>query len=162
MDDAIIRRARDDDLETMKQIAIEAWEPVYKHIQEMAGDELFRTIHSDWRADKAAQIVKHYKGDPETALVTEYKGQVIGFITYTLFEHKKAGVIGNNAIHPKYQNRGLGTNQYQKVLDIFREKGMIYAGVLTGADEDHASARTAYEKVGFKPTFYGVQYFQML
>lgn len=162
MDEATIRSARDDDLEIMKQIAIEAWEPIYKHIQKMAGDELFRTIHPDWRADKAAQIARHYKGDPETALVTEYRGQVVGFITYALFEHKKAGVICNNAIRPQYQGRGLGTKQYQKVLEIFREKGMVYAEVYTGADEAHAPARTAYQKVGFKPVFHGVQYYQML
>jgi ribosomal protein S18 acetylase RimI-like enzyme len=162
MDGAIIRPARDDDLEIMQQIAIEAWEPVYEYIQKMSGDELFRIIYPDWRAEKAEQIAKHYRGDPETALVTEYKGQVVGFITYALFRHKKAGVICNNAISPKYQNRGLGTKQYQKVLEIFRKEGMIYAGVYTGADEAHAPARAAYEKMGFKPIFYGVQYFQML
>lgn len=162
MEEAIIRLARDDDLETMKQIAVEAWEPIYKSFRKMTGDELFAIIHSDWRAEKAEQIARHYRSYPETTLVTEYDGQVVGFITYNLFERDKAGVIGNNAILPKYQGRGLGTKQYQRVLEIFREKKMIYAQVLTGADEAHASARAAYEKAGFKPAFYSVLYYQKL
>ena len=109
MDEATIRSARDDDLETMKQIAVEAWEPVYESIQEAfrkaAGNEIFKIIHPDWRAEKAAQVAGHYQGDPETAFVTEYGGEIVGFITYALFEHRKTGVICNNAIRPKYQGR---------------------------------------------------------
>lgn len=162
MEEVVIRPARDDDLETMKQIAVEAWEPIYESFQKTAGDELFATIHRNWRAEKAEQIARHYKSYPETTLVTEYDRQVVGFITYNLFQKDKAGVIGNNAIHPKCQGRGLGTKQYEKVLEIFREKGMIYAQVHTGADEAHAAARTAYEKVGFRPVSYSVLYCQKL
>ena len=160
MEEAIIRPAQDDDLEIIKQIAVEAWKPIYESCRKMAGDELFTTIHSDWRVEKAGQIARHYRSNPETTLVTECDGQVVGFITYNLFEQRKAGVIGNNAIRPKYQGKGLGTKQYQKVLEIFREKGMIYAEVVTGADMAHAPARTAYERVGFKPVVYSVRYYQ--
>jgi ribosomal protein S18 acetylase RimI-like enzyme len=157
-----IRLATDDDLETIKGIAIAAWEPIYKHFQEAAGDELFNVIHPDWRREKVDQIVRHYKGNPETVLVTECEGRVVGFITYALFEKSKAGVICNNAIHPEYQGRGFGTKQYQKVLEIFKESGMSYAQVLTGNDEPHAPARTAYEKVGFQSVFYSVLYYKKL
>jgi len=162
MEEAIIRPARDDDLEIIKQIAVEAWEPIYESFRKMAGEEIFTTIYSDWRAEKAEQIARHYRSNPETTLVTEYDGQVVGFITYNIFQQDKAGVIGNNAILPKYQGRGLGTKQYQKVLEIFRARKMAYAQVQTGADESHAAARSAYEKVGFKPTFYSVLYCQKL
>ena len=162
MEEAVIRPARDDDLEAIKRIAVEAWEPIYDSFRKTAGDELFMTIYSNWREEKTSQIVDHYRSYPETTLVTEYDGQVVGFISFYPFEKRKAGVIGNNAIHPKYQGKGLGTKQYQKALEIFREKGMIYAEVLTGADEAHIPARTAYEKAGFKPVVYCVQYYQKL
>jgi hypothetical protein len=45
MEKAIIRPARDDDLETIKQIAVEAWEAVYQYLQKMMGDEVFVDIH---------------------------------------------------------------------------------------------------------------------
>lgn len=162
MEKSIIRLATDEDLDTISRIAVAAWEPVYESFRKTAGDKLFAIVHPDWRAEKTAQVVGHYRSYPETTLVTEYAGEVVGFITYNLFEHKKAGIIGNNAIHPDYQSRGLGTKQYQKVLDIFRESGMVYAEVLTGADEAHAPARTAYERAGFKPVVYSVRYYQKL
>ncbi len=162
MGEAIIRPASDDDLEIMKRIIVEAWEFAYEFRRKVVGDELFAIMHSDWRTRKAAQIARHYESYPECTLVTEDNDQVVGFITYNLFEQRKAGVIGNNAVHPKYQGRGFGTKQYQRVLEIFREKGMAYAEVRTGADEAYAPARAAYEKAGFKPVFYSVQYCQKL
>ena len=162
MEEAVIRPARDDDLEIIKQIAVAAWEVVYQSFQELTGNEIFQAVYSNWRSDKAKQVAGHYRAYPECVLVTEYDGLVVGFITYNLFHNKKLGVIGNNAIHPKYQNRGLGTKQYAKVLDIFRESGMLYAGVTTGSDESHASARTAYEKVGFEPMVHTVRYYRKL
>ena len=162
MQRTIVRPARDDDLETMKSIAVEAWEAVFQSFQELTGDEIFAAVYGDWRTDKAKQVENHYKHFPECALVTEYDGQIVGFITYNLFERKKLGIIGNNAILPKYQGRGLGTKQYQKVLEIFSESGMLYAGVTTGSDKSHASARAAYEKVGFKPMIRTVRYYRKL
>ena len=162
MEETVIRLARDDDLEIIKQIAVEAWKPIYECFQKTAGNELFATVFGDWRTTKEEQIAGHYKSHPETILVTEHKGQVVGFITYNIFEKQKAGVIGNNAVHPKYQGRGFGTKQYQRVLAIFKERGMKFAQVHTGADEAHVAARTAYEKVGFKPVFYSVLYCQKL
>ena len=162
MEKTVIRPARDDDLETIKQIAVTAWETVYQSFQELTGDEIFQAVYGNWRVDKAGQVERHYKAYPECTLVTEHDGQIVGFITYNLFHSKKLGIIGNNAIHPKHQNKGLGTEQYMKVLDIFRKSGMLYAGVTTGSDESHASARTAYEKVGFEPTIRTVRYYRKL
>ncbi len=162
MDRIIIRPARDDDLETMKQIAVEAWEPIYQSFRELTGDELFATLNSEWREHKAGQVAGHYRNYPDCTLVTEYNGRVVGFITYNLFERRKLGVIGNNAVHPDYQGRGFGTKQYEKVLEIFRENGMLYAEVITGSDNAHAPARAAYEKVGFEPMVHMVQYYRKL
>ena len=157
-----IRLAKDDDLENIKQIAVEAWKPIYESFRNSMGDEIFSAIHSDWQADKSAQVVGHYKSYPEYTLVMEYDDQIVGFITYNLFECKKLGIIGNNAIHPKYQGKGLGIMQYQRVLEIFKEKGMLYAEVNTGLDEAHTPARVAYEKVGFKPVFSSIRYYKKL
>ena len=162
MDQAIIRPARDDDLEKIREIAMAAWEPIYESFRKMAGDEIFEGIHSQWRKEKADQVANHYKHYPETTLVTEYHGEVIGFITYNLFHQKKLGVIGNNAIKPEFQSQGFGTKQYEKVLEIFRENGMLFAEVTTGSYEAHAPARTAYERVGFKPAVYSVRYYRKL
>jgi len=162
MDQTVIRPARDDDLEKIREIAVAAWVPVYESFRKLAGEEIFQGIHSQWQKEKADQVANHYKHYPETALVTEFNGEVIGFITYNLFHQKKLGVIGNNAIKPEFQNRGFGTRQYEKVLEIFKENGMLFAEVTTGLDDAHASARAAYEKVGFKQAIPSVRYYRKL
>ena len=162
MDQAIIRSARDDDLEKIREIAVAAWKPIYVSFRKLIGEEIFDSVYSQWQKDKADQVSNHYKQYPETTLVTEYNGEVIGFITYNLFNQKKLGVIGNNAIKPEFQGRGFGTKQYQKVLEIFRENGMLYAEVTTGSDESHAPARSAYEKVGVEHKIHSVRYYRKL
>ena len=162
MEKTIVRPARAGDLGTIKQIAVEAWEPVYQSFRKLMGDELFELVHSNWQTEKMAQIAGDFESYPGCTLVTEYDGQVVGFIAYFLFEDKKRGVIGNNAIRPRYQGKGLGTRQYQRVLEIFREKGMLCAEVVTGLDESHAPARAAYEKVGFEPKLPIIRYYKKL
>ena len=162
MEKITIRPARHGDLETMKQIAVEAWEPVYQSFRRLMGDEVFEVVHGNWQTEKMRQITADFESYPGCTLVTEYDGQVVGFIAYFLFESKKLGVIGNNAIRPKYQGKGLGTRQYQRVLELFREKGMLCAEVVTGLDESHAPARAAYEKAGFKPGLPIIRYYRKL
>jgi len=48
------------------------------------------------------------------------------------------------------------------VLEIFKEKRMLYAEVTTGLDEAYTPARVAYEKVGFKPIFSSIRYCKKL
>ncbi len=159
---ARMRHARGDDVEAMREIAIKAWEPIYEGYRKAMGDELFTVLHKDWRKRKADAVQRHFELHPEWTLVTEKEGKVVGFITFSLDQEKKIGEIGNNAIHPQHQGRGLGTAQYRRVLSIFREEGMTYASVETGLDEAHAPARAAYEKVGFKKTIPGAVYYLKL
>ena len=72
------------------------------------------------------------------------------------------GVIGNNAVAPEGQGRGIGTAMYQFVLDLFREKGLRFACVGTGLDEGHAAARRAYEKAGFDRRRESIMYYKYL
>lgn len=50
---------------------------------------------------------------------------------------------------------------YGQVLDIMRAQGLNYVTADTRGDPSHASARRAYEKVGFLPTPV-VHYFKSL
>ncbi|MBD3181798.1 GNAT family N-acetyltransferase [Candidatus Poribacteria bacterium] len=160
--ETIIRDAEEKDVESIKAIAVEAWESIYDSFRKLMGDEFFNATRSDWKTEKARQVENHFREYPEYVFVTEHKGQVIGFLTYHLVKHKKLGVIGNNAIKPEFQGMGFGTKQHQTALDRFRQAGMKYAEVYTGCDESHAPARAAYEKVGFEPKLYMVTYYAKL
>ena len=159
----VIRPARDEDVPRMREIAVQAWAPVYSDFRERMGEELYRLeMPTDWRADKADQVSDFYREHPNRCLVTEINGRVVGFITFVLYREKSIGEIGNNAVAPDWQGQSIGTAQYHRVLDIFRQEGMKYAKVYTGLDAAHASARAAYEKVGFKPLMPYVTYYRKL
>ncbi len=147
----LIRPARPEDLPRVKEIALRAWEPIYTDYKARMGDELFLLLWpKGWQDEKASQIADHFQRWPEWSLVAELDGQIVGFITFTLDTERKIGEIGNNAVDPDYQGRGIGSAQYAYVLELFREQGMAYARVGTGLDEAHAPARAAYAKTGFK------------
>jgi len=157
-----IRPAREDDVPVMRQIAIAAWKPIFDEYRRAAGEEFFALNHSNWRETKAAQVENHFRNHPEWTFVTEYNGRVVGFITFRINEQTKTAEIGNNAIHPDFQGRGLGLNQYRHVIRFLRERGMKFVVVATGLDKAHAPARAAYEKAGFKPLHRSIKYFMRL
>ena len=66
------------------------------------------------------------------------------------------GEVGNNAVAPQYQRRGIATKLLRKVLETFREEGMEYAYV--GTLENDVPARRLYEKVGFKELCRSIHY----
>jgi ribosomal protein S18 acetylase RimI-like enzyme len=65
------------------------------------------------------------------------------------------------AVHPDYQNQGIGTELNLFALAEMKKQGMIVAQVETGGDPSHAPARKSYEKAGYAPLPV-VRYFQVL
>jgi len=76
-------------------------------------------------------------------------GTVVGFIAYILQHEAKTGVVDLLAVHPDYQNRGIGTSLNAFALDRMKASGMLLADLHTGGDPGHAPARRAYEKAGY-------------
>jgi ribosomal protein S18 acetylase RimI-like enzyme len=99
---------------------------------------------------------------PERAFATECDGQVVGFLTWYLPGPEGVGEIGNNAVHPDWQGRGVGGAQCRAALEQFRGMGLTSATVYTGLDDGHAPARAMYEKSGFNLTTPHVKYFMEL
>lgn len=157
-----IRQASEEDLPRMQEIAILAWSPIYTLYEHLMGRQLFNLLFPDWKAEKSSQVSSHLKRHPQWAFVIEEGHEVVGFLTYSLDEEKKIGEIGNNAVHPDHQGRGMGEAMHREALRRFRECGMLYAKVGTGLDDAHIPARGAYEKLGFKQVFRNVEYFMKL
>lgn len=55
------------------------------------------------------------------------------------------------AVHPHYQNRGIGTALNTFALAQMKDRGMLLADLHTGGDPGHAPARQSYEKAGYTP-----------
>jgi ribosomal protein S18 acetylase RimI-like enzyme len=157
-----IRPLRPEDIDTICDIAVRAWEPVFAEFRRRMGDAIFSAKHSAWREDKAGQVRHHAQNHPDWVIVTELDGRVVGFLTFVIREQSSFGEIGNNAVDPDHQGRGFGSAQCERALEIFREKGLKHAEVWTGLDDSHAPARAQYEKVGFWQAWPAVTYMREL
>lgn len=162
MSDPVFREAREEDIPEIRRIAMEAWAPIYEHFRERMGEDLWRREHpGEPLRQKADAVERQFRERPQEAFVTDVDGRVVGFCTMRLRDNG-VGEIGNNAIDPQVQGRGLGTAQYEECLRRMREAGMVYATVHTGLDPSHAPARRAYEKVGFEQVRPHVEYYMKL
>jgi len=145
-----IRLFRDADLDAIIQLSLAAWEPVFESFVQVLGYNIYKLIWPDWRVSQI-NVVKSVFEDREKfiTLVAEVDGAVAGFLTYTLKHEEKQGDVYLLAVHPDYQNRGVGVALNNVALDRFRESGMKLASVETGGDPGHAPARRSYEKAGY-------------
>ena len=153
-----------DDVERLVAIALAAWPPLHEYLRERMGEELYRAAHPDWRKDKAEQIRAACRpGSGAGVCVAEIAGRIVGFATYYTGVRPGMGEIGNNAVEPDCQGRGVGTRMYEYVFARLKQRGMEFVKVGTGVDPAHAPARRAYEKAGFATGIpKGIEYYRKL
>ena len=158
-----IARARAEDRGRCQEIAVAAWERIHAERRRLLGDALYERLTGDWRAAKAGQVGRHFEEHLDWVVVAREEepdgrtrdgeagggGKVVGFVTFRLDRERLVGTIGNNAVDPGWQGRGIATAMYRAVLERFRAEGMRVACVETGLDEGHAPALATYRKVGF-------------
>ena len=71
-----IRELRPEDVETVVEIAVAAWEPIYSGCREMLGDDLYSCVFPDWRAEKARQVRNGCQpGSSVQVLVAEWRAE---------------------------------------------------------------------------------------
>jgi len=146
MDEFIICKAEQADIEAACEIAVEAWTPIREVFRRELGDELYEAYFTDWQTAKKKAVTQELLSG--RGYVTKQNGKVVAFISYRMEGNK--GVIGTNAVSPEARGHGLGTKQYEFVFDRMREEGAEFVSVHTGGDDGHAPARRAYEKAGFQ------------
>ncbi len=152
----MIRAAREEDFPELRRIVVEAFG--HSTIHYLLEDRYGTVGGKPWDVRKADEVTGFFRQRPDRVLVTELDGRIAGFVTYDIDDDRKMGIIGNNAVDPKFQKRGIGTSQIQHVLGLMREKGMRIAEVRTGLGPEYAPARRVYEKCGFSPTTRSVTY----
>lgn len=157
-----IREIAPEEVATAVEIALAAWAPLHIWKREMMGDEMYECFNPDWRAEKAQQVRAACAPGAAMALVAEVDGRIAGFVTCHVSEGGGWAEIGNNAVHPGFQGRGIGTAMYDEVFRRLRERGIRFVKVSTGGDPFHARARRAYEKAGFKVALPNVTYYRKL
>ncbi len=146
-----IRPMTPDDMEDVVRLSLEAWAPVFRSFEQVLGSKIYLHIYPEWKRQQREVVEKICKDEKTFVLVAEVDERVAGFIAYTLNSEEKTGEVELLAVHPDYQNRGIGTMLNNFVLEKMKESGMKLAVVSTGGDPGHAPARRTYEKAGYIP-----------
>ncbi len=147
-----IRPIRDSDIEDLVQLSLLAWEPVFVSFRQLLGPNIYTSIWPEWKTSQREAIETVCKdGEKTIVLVAELDGKAVGFLAYVLDQKGKTGEVHFLAVHPEYQNQGIGTELNEFALIKMKESGMKLARVETGGDPSHAPARRSYEKAGYTP-----------
>ena len=145
-----IRPIGSNDIDDLVRLSLLAWEPVFNSFEKILGPEIYPIIYPDWRKSQREGVeTTCIDNEKMNVLVAELDGKVVGFLAYELQLKDKTGEIILLAVHPEYQNLGIGTELNNFALKKMKESGMIMAVVGTGGDQSHAPARRTYEKTGF-------------
>jgi ribosomal protein S18 acetylase RimI-like enzyme len=155
-----LRAARSEDADACAAVAVAAWQRVFDSYSTILGAGLYRLSFEGWEAKKARDVGGFLRNQPEQALVAVANGAVVGFVTFQYDYEHRIGVLGNNAVHPEWQGRGIAGTLYQAALATLRASGMRVVRVTTGLDEGHSPARAAYRKAGFTVGLPSITYYQ--
>ena len=148
--DLRVRPFNSGDINDLIQLSLLAWEPVFAAWRRILGPTLYPlAISPDWCKSQAEVVEKACRNEKLTTWVAEVDGKAVGFVSYELNDNTKIGEVYLLAVHPDYQNRGIGTALNLLALEKLKEGGMRVAEVGTGGDEGHAPARRSYEKAGY-------------
>jgi GNAT superfamily N-acetyltransferase len=148
--DLQIRPLTGADIDAVVQLSVLAWAPVFQSFARILGPTIYPIVYPDWRRQQAEGVAAVCKDTAKYHVwVAEVGGVVVGFIAYVLNPEDQTGEVDLLAVHPDYQNAGIGTDLNNFVLDKMREAGMRLAVVGTGGDPGHAPARRSYEKAGY-------------
>jgi len=161
-----IRPFSPDDMEEVVQLSLLAWTPVYHSFEQVLGAKIYALLFPDWKKTQRVIVEKMCREHEKTVVwVAEARGMITGFIAYTLNSQENGqentGEVELLAVHPDYQNHGIGTELNHFALEKMKESGMKLAIVATGGDPGHAPARRTYEKAGYT-ALPGVRYYQDL
>ena len=147
-----IRPLHENDIEDVLELSILAWAPVFQSFEQVLGTTIYARIYPNWhksQRDAVEQILRDR--EKFTVWVPELAQKAVGFIAYTLDFMERVGEVYMLAVHPDYQNQGIGTELNAFALQKLREHGMKLAVVGTGGDPGHAPARRSYEKASYTP-----------
>lgn len=145
-----IRPMEDQDMDDIVTLSLLAWEPVFDSFKAILGSTIYSILYPDWCKSQAEGVEKYCMDqEKNNVLVAEVDGQVVGFIAYQNNKSDKTGEVMLLAVHPEFQNRGIGTELNIVALGEMKANGMVMAVVGTGGDPAHAPARRSYEKSGY-------------
>lgn len=141
-----VRPARFEDIPSICDITGKAFEPV--SLARMRQDFFSERLGGrNWCEYKCQELEEFCHQRIYQVVVAESAGRVVGYATW-LFDAKQGiAEIGNNAVHPEFQGKGIGKAMQKEIEHRMREEGFTKFTVNTlGVD---IAAQRLYEKLGY-------------
>lgn len=144
-----IRLFQPGDLAALQRIREAAFAPVFRSFRTIVGEEIARFAFASADAEQSKLLTDICAAaSVQDVLVVTLRGEIVGFVSFTIDPDKRTGEIGLNAVDPERAGKGIGTWMYRQVMARMKERGVALVTVGTGNDPSHAAARRAYEKAG--------------
>ena len=102
----------------------------------------------EWHEYKNRGVEQFCRENIYHVIVAEVDNKVVGYATYILDKERGIASIGNNAVHPEYQGKGIGGSMQKEVKRRMLEEGYSRFAVDTLAVD--LPARKIYERLGYK------------
>ena len=147
-------------LDTVVQLSLRAWEPVFDSIRSALEPSVFSAFYPDWREVQSRDVTRACTSPDHDTWVALVDEAPVGFVDITRSDPVLAE-IHMLAVDPTYQGHGIGKQLTEFAVTRMRETGASVAMVQTGGDPGHAPARRTYEAAGFR-LFPAAQYFKKL
>ena len=141
-----VRPARFEDIPLINDITEKAFEPVSlaRMRQDFFGERLGG---KNWSVYKCRDLEAFCRQRIYQVIVAESAGRVVGYATWLFDAEQGIAEIGNNAVHPEFQGKGIGKALQQEIERRMREEGFTRFTVNTlGVD---IAAQKLYEKLGY-------------
>ncbi|MFE7480549.1 GNAT family N-acetyltransferase [Streptomyces sp. NPDC057552] len=137
------------DLDSVVELSLRAWVPVYESFAKVLGPEVFQRQYPDWRASQRSEVEEACTGGKAHVWVAEAEAKVAGFVAVVLEPDGDAGAVELLAVDPECQGRHVGTTLTEFATTWMKEAGVALVSIWTGGDPGHAPARRTYEKAGY-------------
>jgi len=153
-----IRKAKEVDISEIVSLTQMAWEGAT--VAQLLEKKYGIVEGKKWYEYKGKEIENFCKNNLDKVLVAEENSKVVGYATYYLDKDRKIGTVGNNAVHPDFRGRGIGSALHKEVLEELKKADMEIA--LVSTLEIDKPAQHVYEKHNFKEFAHTIHYSQKL
>lgn len=146
IEEVIVRRARREDLRTIRRI----WTDLMK----LHGDiHDYYQISNDGGEVWEEYVERYIRDDGARMFVAEADERVVAFVLayiirrYSFYEVPRLGVISDIAVDQKYQRQGIGQRLVKQAQDWFKSSGLDRTTV--NMVPDNPKAKGFWEAMGF-------------
>jgi len=136
----------------IRQMEIDDISSVYHLGERLFTSEEFPILYRTW---DPYEVIEYFASDPDTCLVAEADGVIVGFILATTIEKegtawKKYGYLSWIGVDEDYQRIKLGHRLYRKLEERMKREGVRM--MIADTDEENEAALCFFQEMKFSLT----------